>query len=316
MDAVGEDGLAVAWTVNPVVARLDQPTSAELVERARRIRPVPAPLRRAVDGRAGPGLACQAHPFGDTDVGRALAGAVQAAAAVSRQVSLTSGQYHARIYEVSTFLGIVLGVATGVAASVIFWFLQFRVFRTKIRVSPTIARYSYQRGGTRCQVKIRNASRRDVIELSVTMRAVMPGLTRRGSPAVLTLGEWTRPLLRGEDEVQYLVRPESMSDDERSRHARFLPSSIVDAIAAREPVDLIDFLKLADGSYIEVFAFGTDALSGARGFAIAQYGINAVVPGEFLSGTFRQTGHFIAGSVSEERQAPASEFGSTLPSDG
>jgi hypothetical protein len=192
----------------------------------------------------------------------------------------------------SSFLGIVLGVVTGIASSIIFWFLQFRVFRTKLKISPTIARYTYVRGGIRNQLKIRNVSRRDVVEVSVTIRAILPGLVRPTSQTVITLGEWRRPVLKKRDEVQYQVRPEFMPEDEHARHTRNLPLEMVEAIKAAEPVDLIDFLNLAPESYIEVYVFGTDAVSGARGFAAQRITAQEVRSGAFLPGSFKQTGQF------------------------
>ena len=198
----------------------------------------------------------------------------------------------------SAVVGIVLGVVTGVAASVIFWYLQFRVFRTKLQISPTIARYTHAQGGIRNQVKIRNSSRRDIVELSVTMRATLPGLVRPHSAAVITLGEWRRPILKRRGEVQYGVRPELMAEAEQARFARYLPLDMATAIAAAEAVDLIEFLGLSEGSLIEVYVFGTDALSGARGFATQMFSAREVCPGEFLPDSFSQTGQFDASAIS------------------
>ena len=195
-------------------------------------------------------------------------------------------------------MGIVLAVATGIASSIIFWFLQFRVFRTKLEIGPTIAHYAYTRGGTRNQLKIRNMSGRDVVEVSVTIRVVIPGLVRPSSQAVITLGEWRRPILRKRDEVQYLVRPEFMPDDEQARYARYLPAHMVSAMRSAESIDLIEFLQLGTGAFVEVYVFGTDAVSGARGFAAQTIALEGIQPGAFLPGTFEQTGQFGVSAIS------------------
>lgn len=205
-----------------------------------------------------------------------------------------------------TFLGIVLAVVTGIASSIIFWFLQFRIFRTKLEISPTIAHYTYTPDETRNQLKIRNMSSRDVVEVSITIRAVIPGLVRPSSQAVMTLGEWRRPVLRKRDEVQYRVRPEFMPDDEQARYARYLPPEMVSAMRAAEPINLIEFLQLGTDSFIEVYVFGTDAVSGARGFAEQTITLQSVQPGAFLPGSFEQTGQFSIPAISTPSSATLS----------
>lgn len=73
---------------------------------------------------------------------------------------------------------------------------------------------------------------------------------------------------------------------------------MVKAMKAAKPVDLIDFLHLAAESFIEVYVFGTDAVSGARGFATQTFSVHEICPGEFLPDSFEQTGQFEASSTS------------------
>ena len=198
----------------------------------------------------------------------------------------------------STFLGVMLAVVTGIASSIIFWYLQFRVFRTKLKISPTIAHYTYRQGGIRNQLKIRNVSRRDVVEVSVTIRAVLPDLIRPSSQTVITLGEWRRPVLKNGDEVQYQVRPEFMPEDEQARHIRQSAGKNSCSHKGCGTSRSNRFPEPGTESYIEVYVFGTDSVSGARGFAAQRITAQEIRPGAFLPGSFEQTGQFDTSAIS------------------
>jgi hypothetical protein len=182
-------------------------------------------------------------------------------------------------------IGITISVLTGVASAVVFWWLQFRVFRPRLQVSSTIARYTTP-SGLRHQVKVRNDGRRDITDLTVVVRVVLDGLVRQGSSEVVTLGEWRRPLLRTRGEVQYGLRPEHIPESELRRFSSHLPPAMVAAARASEPIDLLEFLALGDSGVVEVYVFGTDSLSGARGYASAEVAPDKVVTGRFIVGSF------------------------------
>jgi hypothetical protein len=85
---------------------------------------------------------------------------------------------------VDLVVNVLLSLVTGMVGSILFWWLQFRVFRVRRAVSEKLAR-NRARSEPRLQVKIRNTGRRDVIDLSVIIRIRLPGVAIAGIVEVI-----------------------------------------------------------------------------------------------------------------------------------
>jgi hypothetical protein len=193
----------------------------------------------------------------------------------------------------SLVVSVVVGIASGLLASILFWYVQYRAFRVRLSLSPTIAKYRIAGEEIlRYQFKITNTGRREAIDLRIMLTASIRDLVRAGSSETIALAEWSPPILRAGKSFRYRIEPTHMAQRSRDLYWKYFTPEIQDYLERREPIPLEKFLQLGSpASEFRVFVFATDALSGARSLASVAYTFDKIEDGRFKLGTFEHTGH-------------------------
>jgi hypothetical protein len=192
---------------------------------------------------------------------------------------------------VEVVIAIVVGVVSALIASLLFWYVQFRVFRVKLELSPTLAKYRFSdESDFRYQIKVRNRGRRDALDMKLDVRCAVTGLVRTGSTETLRLREWSAPILSAGKESRYRIQPGRMPEATRIGYRKYLPPSIREALEEDLVIDLEEFLSLGDKTELRVYLSATDALSGARSLVPRFYTSDDIQDGRFLKGSFEHTG--------------------------
>jgi hypothetical protein len=187
--------------------------------------------------------------------------------------------------------GVIVGVASGLVASLIFWWFQFRVFRVRLELSPTVSKYRFRdEEYSRYQVKLKNRSRRDGLDVRVIVRCAIPGLVRRGTIEVLTLDERSYPVVRARKYMRLRIEPGRMPEQTRTAYSSYFAPSMRAALESGQSIDLEQFLALRAESELRVYVSATDSLSGARSFVPREYSQGDIRVGRFREFSFEQTG--------------------------
>jgi len=189
-------------------------------------------------------------------------------------------------------IGIVTGVVTGVLASALFWLWQAKLMRPRMAICPTLAKYALSDRQTRYQFKILNVGRRPVADVRVWVRVLMPGLVKAGTPEVINILEFERPWIAKGGSHRRRINPSHMPDDTRRSYQKYFPTKINELLRAGQAIDLVDFLKIREGSTLRVEVAATDAFSGARAYVQQLFGLDDIKEGAFLKNSCSQSGRF------------------------
>ena len=91
-------------------------------------------------------------------------------------------------------------------------------------------------------------------------------------------------------EQRYTIHVNRMGEPQRLGYARYFADDVAKRLRDGKWIDLRRFLSVRAGATLEVFVFGTDALSGTRTMAHKQYAESAIQVGRFMRRSFRHTG--------------------------
>lgn len=175
-------------------------------------------------------------------------------------------------------LSITVGVATGITSSALFWLLQAKALRPKIRLEPVMSRHRLPHDTVdRCQVKYVNRRRRPAFDLRFTVRFRMPGLVREGSIEWLLCLSESIPWVAGRSYRRHTIRPNQMPEAMIARYGKYMPTWVTQTISTGGDIDLVTFLNLCPGSSIEVTVYASDSFSGATGVERKVYTVNEIV---------------------------------------
>ena len=174
---------------------------------------------------------------------------------------------------------ILLGISSSLVASVVFWVFTFWYSPTKIRFSSQIEKStdSYDKSHKRYRIKLLNIGRRDLLEVTYIVRLSISTETSSGEqttnntylglgysdvPPVFHGKKWQN-INKGKNAAWIL--PLLMIDSTYSEFSkRFYPENIQKA-AKDKSLTLDDvFQEFKDRIGITIYAFGFDAITGAR----------------------------------------------------
>lgn len=177
-------------------------------------------------------------------------------------------------------LTVVIGVATGLAASALFWWLQAKLMRPQIVICPTlrIIRDSGSAPGTRrvCEFTVVNRGRFAAADISIKANLSVPGLLSDGSVFDLYMRDLTVSWMEPGADDQYVIGTmHLLQDKEQKEYCMRLEGRLDRSL---EQLDLLELMKACSGSFVTVFVASNHAFSGARSFKRAMFTENDFIP--------------------------------------
>jgi hypothetical protein len=173
----------------------------------------------------------------------------------------------------STFVAIVTGLATGLAASVVFWWLQAKLLRARIIICPDLrlitAGISSSGMQLVCEFVLINRSRFAAADVSIKANFSVPGLLSESGVFDFYMRDLTLPWMEPGSEEQYIIGPKYLlHEGEQQEYSARLTGRL------GKPLDQLDMRQLMEactGSYVTVFVASNHAFSGARSFKRAVF---------------------------------------------
>ncbi|SRR6266851_2264600 len=177
-----------------------------------------------------------------------------------------------------TAIVIVIGLATGFVASMVFWLWQARLFQPKIQICPALADYTLPDDPDkipRCEFTLINRGHRAAADLTITAHALVPGLMGTEENVWLRLREESLPWTGAGRDEQYFLYLSRIPDDDKKAYGSRLPERIARSLRGTGPeVGIREFLDACDNSAIQVVVAASDSVFGGRSFVrhIFRYG--------------------------------------------
>ena len=171
------------------------------------------------------------------------------------------------------FLSVFIGVATGLAASALFWFLQAKLLRPKMTICPalTITKVAEKSSETHfsCEFKIVNRSRFAAADITVKANLYMPGFFTDGSNYIFYMRDLTVAWMDPGADNDFFIGPDYLlrSDDQRE-YCTKLEDRLGESL---ERLDMPRLMQSCPGSYVTVFVTSNHAFSGGRSFIRAKF---------------------------------------------
>ena len=188
----------------------------------------------------------------------------------------------------STFATQLISVILGVFASLLAWSVLFHFLRPRLEFSAAISRIAAdeEAGGFAYRIKLRNPSRRAVIDVTYTAKLRIRGLNAHAPQnweiTYLPVSFNGRiPVIgaRRGKRIYHLVRIKADKPEEFTRSV--YPSEIREKAAAGA-LTLEDVLRTGSEASVQILGFGSDAFSGARReFTSPEYTLESISPRRF-----------------------------------
>jgi hypothetical protein len=176
-------------------------------------------------------------------------------------------------------LSAVLGLSTGVVASIVAWWILFRRLAPRLALDEHLNHYLITDDGpARSQVRLL-VGPRAIVEMRLTMSLRIPNLTREGSAERLALYRRESDYLAAGMVLRYRIRADLMVRDTFRRYHSYLGPRLADHIAKQRPLDLKVLFEEHPGAEIVVTAIARDAFTGAAGVTQQRYGADSLVDG-------------------------------------
>jgi hypothetical protein len=169
----------------------------------------------------------------------------------------------------STVLTIVIGVATGLAASALFWWLQAKLLRPKTFIcSQPIFAITEQTKTSRThlayQFIVVNRGRIAAADISIKITFSVPGFLSKDRVFDFYMRDLTVPWMGPRTDDQYNIEPHQLLlDAEQKEYCISLERKLGRSLRHMEMRELVES---CDGSYVTVFVASNHAFSGARSF--------------------------------------------------
>jgi hypothetical protein len=168
----------------------------------------------------------------------------------------------------STVLTVVTGVATGLAASALFWWLQAKLLRPRISICSrlTLATSDQINSKTHLayQFTVVNHGRFAAADISIKITFSVPGLLSKHGVFDFYMRDLAIPWMGPRTDDQYNIEPHQLLQDaEQQEYCISLERKLGRSLRHLEMRELV---KACDGSYVTVFIASNHAFSGARSF--------------------------------------------------
>jgi hypothetical protein len=173
----------------------------------------------------------------------------------------------------TVFLTVFLGVATGLAASVLFWWLQARLLRPKIVISPDLRLTANEETGSAayasCEFQTINRSRFAAADISIKANLWVPGLLSDGSRYIFYMRDLKVPWMDPGTHEEYFVGPGYLlQDGDQKEYCSRLEDLLGRPLGQ---VNMRELMEACPGSFLTVFVASNHAFSGARSFVRARF---------------------------------------------
>jgi hypothetical protein len=174
---------------------------------------------------------------------------------------------------VNVFVTVLIGVATGLAASALFWWLQAKLLRPKIIICPDLRLAEPEEKDSAaplsCEFKIVNRSRFAAADISIKANLALAGLLGDGSRYIFYMRDlavaWMEP---GADD-EYFIGPSYLSQvDDQKEYCKKLEDMLGRPLAG---LDMRELMQSFPGSHVAVYVAANHAFSGARSFKRAKF---------------------------------------------
>jgi hypothetical protein len=187
---------------------------------------------------------------------------------------------------------IVLGVLSGIAASIGFWYWTARLKHPSIKICPALSYYK-QEGKYRSTVALINQGKRPAADISILAELSLVGISRRTGGELkisLRVREERLPYLTFAKEEQYFLRPSDIAWHYRDNFREDLPSKLKALLFDKDApeISLRELLDDAESegidACVQVFVVANDAVYGARSYPIREFRSRDFMVGDFEPG--------------------------------
>lgn len=161
---------------------------------------------------------------------------------------------------------VAVGVATGLAASALFWWLQAKLLRSKIVICPDLRLNLAGDSKSRmtCEFILINRSRFAAADISIKANFSIPGLMSERGVFHFYMRDLTAPWMDpGERNEYYVGSKYIMQEDEQKEYGFRLEKRLGKSL---DQLDMRELMEACAGSYVTVFVSSNHAFSGARSF--------------------------------------------------
>ncbi len=164
-------------------------------------------------------------------------------------------------------------MATGLAASALFWWLQAKLLRPKIVICPdlrlTKAEEKDSAARLSCEFQITNQSRFAIADISIKANLSRPGLLGDGSSYIFYMRDLTVAWMEPRTHEEYFIGPKYLlQDDDQKEYCTRLEGVLGKSLGQ---LDMHELMESCPGSFVTVFVTSDHSPSGARSFKRAKF---------------------------------------------
>ena len=157
----------------------------------------------------------------------------------------------------------IVGVASGLVSSGIFWLVVSRLLTPFIYVRRDLAEFNNEKGKLITQVCIYNLGRGAIYDLEVRASIRMRGIAHESTTDTLRLTPIDSDIVRASTKVhRYALSPDRAAAFHN--YVRFLPADLRSWYAAGGRVSVRDLLNAFPGSSVEILISGAHGYTGSR----------------------------------------------------
>ena len=165
-------------------------------------------------------------------------------------------------------LTVVIGVATGLAASALFWWLQAKLLRPKMIICPDLRLVRAVNSNSEihfvCEFTLINRSRFAAADISIKANFTVPGLLSEHGVFDFYMRDLVVPWMEPGKGDHYIIGSEYLlhESDQKEYYTR-LENRLGKSL---ERLNMRELVEACAGSYVTVFVASNHTFSGARAF--------------------------------------------------
>jgi hypothetical protein len=168
----------------------------------------------------------------------------------------------------SVLFTILISVATGLAASALFWWLQAKLLRPKVVICPDLRLIKSAKGENSkhsvCEFYAINRGRFAAADISIKATFLVPDFLTHGKDFAFYMRDIVTAWLGPGMDNQYVIGPQHLlHDSEQKEYCARLERKIGKSL---RQIDMRELMESCPGSYVTVFMASNHAFSGARSF--------------------------------------------------
>jgi hypothetical protein len=181
-------------------------------------------------------------------------------------------------------VSVVLGLSTGVVASIVAWWIFFRRLAPRLMLDERLNHYlAGENEPARPQVRL-SVGPRAIMEMRLTVSLRVPDHTREGSAERLALYRRESDYLEAGKALRYRIRADLMDRDTFSRYQSTWDRGSPITSPDRSPWNLDVLFEEHPGAKVVVTVIARDAFTGAVGITQQRYGAESLFDGREWDG--------------------------------